>query len=847
MSVSFWKLAGLPRLTVVLPLVLLAMTGTMLTSVAQPEAPADGVNLLRPADTSSPRDTLRSFLTLSDELIQEWRAGGSIAHMYVLLRGLGETLDFSSTAYGAASTEQIRRILMLREVLDRIELPAFGDVPGDDEIAAADIAEWTLPNTRIRIAREADGVQAGEYLFSAATVDDLDLFYRRIRQLPYKRGARGVLEDWLASGAQAAVIQRELVIRLEGIDASSPRKTLEAFMKNVNDAYRIANDAEAALTASPPEIALKEAREANRRAGSLLRRAGSTLDLSRVPQAQRDDVAVEASLMLKEVLDRLVLPPIESVPDTAEVLATDTTAGPFRWRFPGTKIEIEQVLEGERAGDFLFDKDTVAKIEDIYARLKDLPIRDEASFRSGSEYRSADTSPGFYERYISTPGNLVPSSNLIGRLVQGLPAGFQRLYSGQTVWQWISLVAVALATGALGYLAFRGTRAVGQFMHRPVNRWIAVLAPVIPALLIQVATDFVDEDLGFTGDPLMTVRTAARILVLLLYAWAVWRLFAALAATIIASLRVSSERGVDASLVRIISGLFGIVAATAVVVAGLRDLGIDALPLVAGLGIGGLAVALAIRPTLENLIGGLILFTDKPVRVGDFCRLGGMSGTIENIGVRSTQIRALDRTLISIPNAKLADMEIINYAHCDRMLITATIGLRFETTPDQMRYLLVKIREMLHAHPAIDRETVRVRYGGPAASSRDVNLRIYALTHDWNEFFAIKEDVFLRIADLVEEAGTGYAFPSQTLYMTRDQGLDEDRAGSALEQVEGWRNSGDLPFPRLRPARMDELEKTLDYPPKGSTEAIQTEALSAEKAEPLSTRELSDEEGEPKR
>jgi MscS family membrane protein len=226
------------------------------------------------------------------------------------------------------------------------------------------------------------------------------------------------------------------------------------------------------------------------------------------------------------------------------------------------------------------------------------------------------------------------------------------------------------------------------------------------------------------------------------------------------------------------------------------------------------------------------------VRVGDFCSFGDHMGTIEEIGLRSTRVRALDRTLVSIPNARFADLEIINWAKCDQMLINATIGLRFETTPDQMRYALAKIREMLHAHPKIDPATIRVRYIGPGASSRDVSVRIYALTREWNEFFAIREDVFLRIDDIVEEAGSGYAFPSQTLYMTRDEGLDRERSEAAVQEVQAWRHSGKLPFPRLAAARMAELGGTLDYPPRGSVDTSSARPTEPE-PQPLSIEPLS--------
>jgi MscS family membrane protein len=716
------------------------------------------LNPLRPVDTSSPRDTLRSFLMITEEAIRKWRGGAPLSVTFPLMRGAAETMDFSSTEYGASWDSQIKRILMLKEILDRIELPPFDQIPDKEEVAASEIAQWTIPNTRIAIARETAGRQAGEFLFSATTVEWLDISYRRAKALPYKPGATGILEEYLLAGSLLAMRQDVVVLRLHGLDLSSPLTTLEGFLDSVNEAYRITTEAEAALKASPPEMTQEEAQEAERQADDLLRRAGSAFDLSRVPAVERDDVAVEAALMLKEVFDRLVLPPVDSMPDRGTVSVAVANNVSYRWRLVGTEIDIERILEGERHGDFLFDADTVDRIADIYKRLRDLPYRaeDTAQVTSESEHRSVATSPGFYDAYISTPGHLVPSASALGRLVDGLPDGLKKSVAGQTLWQWIGLMTSVLAALLASYLVFRVIGAASKGVREPWSHWLTIVSPAAAALFVQIATDFADEYIRLTGGVLVVVRDLGQVTVLFLIAWVVWRVFAAVAETIVA-LQNILLRSIDASLIRIVVGLLGIIVAIGIVVEGLRGLGMDILPLVAGLGVGGLAVALAIRPTLENLIGGIILLIDKPVRVGDYCSFGSMNGTVESIGGRSTQIRCRDRRLISIPNAKFADMEIINWAQCDRILIKAMIGLRFETTQDQLRYVLVKIREMLHAHPMIDRETVRVRYAGPGASSRDLNIEIYALTHDWNEFYTIREDVFLRIEDIIEEAGTGFA------------------------------------------------------------------------------------------
>ncbi len=786
---------------------------------AQDDSALDTINSLRPADSSSPRDTLRSFLELSQELEREMRARGPTTRVALLIRAARETMDFSSTAFGGSTTEQFKRIFALSEILARIELPPLDQIPGDEDVAAQDISEWTIPGTRLRITRETEGLQVGEYLFSALTVDRLDLTYRLIRNQPRKIDGPDTLQWLLERGFDFAADQEKIATRLHGMEASSPLATLEEFMTNMNAAYRIAIEAEDALTASPPRISLEEALDAQRRAENHLQRGGSAFDLSKVPRAQREGVSIEAALLLKEILDRMFLPPIESVPDTPTVAALDGTDTRFGWRIPGSEIEIQRVKEGPRAGKFLFDSDTVQLLPAIYEKLRDLPYRQQAKVKDLPQvWRSPQISPGFHDFYISTPGYLVPSTNVLGRLVQRLPDNWKTLYSGQTLWQWIGLVITLAAAVLAGWLTFRLIARTAGRLGSVAGSWLMILAPILVAYGVTVLTEFIDHDLNFTGEGLTTLLTLGGLTGLFFSAWAVWRFFSAIAATIIDMPRIS-ERGLDASLIRIVAGLLGIVLGTGVIVAGLRDLGVDVVPLLAGLGVGGLAVALAIRPTLENLIGGIILFADKPIRVGDYCSFGGMNGTVESIGVRSTQIRALDRTLISVPNAKFADMELINWAQCDRMLITATIGLRYETVDDQLRNVLVKIREMLHAHPRVDRETVRVRFAGYGASSLDLGVRIYALTRDWNDFHAIREDVFFRIKGIVEASGTGFAFPSQTLYLGRDDGLDRDLTDQSVREVDDWRRQGDLPFPRLRQQRMDELQGTLDYPPRGSAEA----------------------------
>ncbi|WP_371357634.1 mechanosensitive ion channel family protein, partial [Hydrocoleum sp. CS-953] len=237
----------------------------------------------------------------------------------------------------------------------------------------------------------------------------------------------------------------------------------------------------------------------------------------------------------------------------------------------------------------------------------------------------------------------------------------------------------------------------------------------------------------------------------------------ALAETIIASPKINPQ-SLDASLIRTVFRLLGLSAGTITLILGIERVGISIIPIIAGVGIGGLALALAARPTLENLIAGLILIADRPVKVGEYCRFGDEEGTILEIGLRSTRILSINGDLISIPNSQFSELKLANKSRRDRILLRHTIGLRYETTSDQLRFVLAKFREMILAHPKLLEEGARVRLIKYNDYSRDVEIFVYVDTGKLPEFLAIQEDVLLRVDDIVESSGTGFAFPSQTNY-----------------------------------------------------------------------------------
>jgi MscS family membrane protein len=355
--------------------------------------------------------------------------------------------------------------------------------------------------------------------------------------------------------------------------------------------------------------------------------------------------------------------------------------------------------------------------------------------------------------------------------------------------------------------------------ERPFLQALARLAlPVIILAAVPAVAYLTLAQINIIGGVGIAIELVATATIYLASAWISWRIAPVIAEAIITSPQIAPE-SIDAHLIRICARLLGIFGGAVLLAIGADRLGVPLYGIVAGLGVGGLALALSAQPTIENLIGGLSLFADKPIGVGDFGRYGDSLGTVEAIGLRSTRIRGTDRTLTTIPNATLSKMPIVNFAQRDRMLIQTVIGVRYETSSDQLRFVLATLREMLLGHPRIDPDSARVRFIGFGASSLDIEVFAYAMTRNTPEFLSIREDVFLRVIDIIEQSGAAIAFPSQTLYLMRDGGLDDGKARAAESQVRQWREEDRLPFPNFSPDQVCQIRGSLIYPPPGSTES----------------------------
>lgn len=517
-------------------------------------------------------------------------------------------------------------------------------------------------------------------------------------------------------------------------------------------------------------------------------RAAAYLDLRRVRPSERATTGPELARELSVVLDR-----------TLWVDVGDVTADPGG--APDDGVPKDQDLVGSiQSSDGVVD-----------VLLQRVPREDgERIWKIAPA--TIEGVPALYEEFG------------YGRLGEILPqAFFDWSLLAIQLWQWVGLVlllALAALITWLGSLVLVRVstpllRRAGGGADVPVLRHVQTPARMVALVLLFAALRRV---LALAKRVDLTLHAIESALVIFAATWVLLRLVDAACERISVHLRTRGQYGVM-PLVRPTRRSVKMIVVVLAAIVALDNLGFNVTALVAGLGVGGIAVALAAQKSLENLFGAITLFSDQPVRVGNFCGFEGRVGTVEEIGLRSTRIRTLDRTLVAIPNAQFAGMQLENYDARDKIWFHPTLRLRCDTTPDQVRWLLVEVRRMLYAHPKVDPDPARIRFVGFGESSLDLEVFAYVATASFDEYLEVAEDLNLRIMDLVAKAGTAFALPAQSSFVETSVGIDRERARQVTSEVEGWRARGELFLPSFPREQVHRLADTLDYPPAGSPAA----------------------------
>ena len=504
---------------------------------------------------------------------------------------------------------------------------------------------------------------------------------------------------------------------------ASPRATLEGFRSNVSRASSLLMSAYHQNKLEPGLFWSQGVTDKVTEAEALLARAARALDLRDIPPVELDHRSLEATLLLNEILERLPLPDPGAIPGDAEVAAQPMAA----WSVPGFDIRIVRMTDGPRAGEYLFSRETVASLDGFY-RL----IRKQPNIQPGL----AD----FYDFFSQSPGHLLPP-RWYG-IIEALPDFWKTKLADQAIWQWIGL-GLVLGLAALAVLAVWRVARRGAPGGSAVTSLLAsVVLPGTVAVTALIVRYMANDQINLTGDVNDAVSEIALGVAYLAAIWGILTFSNALAG----ELTFPKSRSIDAHLARAAVRIAGIATALALLVYGASYLGIPLAGVLAGLGVGGLAVALAAKPTIENFIGGLILFADRPVRVGDLCRFGTLEGRVEEIGLRSTRIRGLDRTMISIPNATFVNLNIINLTNRDRMPYDRTVGLS-ATQSAAISQEIETFRALVAEHPNVEADSVKVRLREGQEETAKVEICALLKTSDWDEFLRVQQAIDLMLRD----------------------------------------------------------------------------------------------------
>jgi small-conductance mechanosensitive channel len=514
-------------------------------------------------------------------------------------------------------------------------------------------------------------------------------------------------------------------------DTSSPRDTLTSFLKS-GDEFLTEWDSDGVVDA-----------------GTFLRWARGCLDLSDVPPRRRWNVESETVLLLREILDRIGTPDLAKVPGDLELATTPLT----KWVVPNTEITIERVREGPRKGDFLFNPETIRHAKEFYKRSRHLP------YLPGVE-RDID----LYEVYIFTPGRgLDPAWSEVLPIWAGLP------FLDQALWQWVGMVVILIIGSIAIFFGFGWGRRIDKHRSSRVFR-IGEIATTCLALGVVLAADLLlDAYINITGAVLRVTQDALILTVYALFGWLTILVVSRIPDAIIASRGFDHARG-QFHILRLGFRLLTFIILTVLIIEVAAELGLPAYSVITGIGLGGIAFALAARDTAANLIGSIIIMWDRPFRVGDWVVVGDKEGRVEDIGFRSTRIRTFYNSLLFVPNSDTVNATVDNMDRRSYRRTVAKIPIAYDTPASKIEAFIEGIKKIIRANPVAWQDNFHVVLHEIGEHSLQIMLYFFVRVPDWSSELVERQRVFLEVLRLAEAAEIRLVFPNQTIQVELFQG-----------------------------------------------------------------------------
>lgn len=482
--------------------------------------------------------------------------------------------------------------------------------------------------------------------------------------------------------------------------------------------------------------------------------AVTTLDISQVSTLVQHERGRDLAWMLLEIMDRTRLVKVEHLPSR-------TTGNPYVFQqYKSGTVRVSRVADGR----WLFDRETVAKLPAILDEL-------------AGKAKVVGKDKAVDEAYL--PLHL--------RIRAKLPKKLKRADFLLENWQWLGILAIIVVGVVLDKLVSLLLRFVVRIWRsrakREEFREISedILRPL--ALMMMAVVWWVGINLlGLPEEAMLILLVAVKFLAGVSGVWAAYRLVDLLGAYLLSRAHRTDSK-LDDVLFPLIPRSLKIFVTVVGVIFVAENLNLDISSLLAGLGLGGLAFALAAKDMVQNLFGSITILLDRTFSVGDWIVVGDVEGTVEGIGFRSTRVRTFYNSLITMPNSRFITAEVDNMGARRYRRLKCKLSLTYATPPDKIEAYCEGVRELVRQHPYMRKDYFHVYFNEFAGSSLDVLVYVFWETPDWSTELRERHRFLLDCLRLAHRLGVDFAFPTQTLYLKQE---DEPPPPPEISQAEAF-------------------------------------------------------------
>ena len=538
------------------------------------------------------------------------------------------------------------------------------------------------------------------------------------------------------------VLSAALPAPMPPVDTSSPRSTLFGFISRMDERYSEVFGptgfvttylASNALFMDPATTQLQMSRIHKSR-----EMTAKYLNLGHIPIAVLKQQSWRLTIQLKEILDRMSLPDPASVPDSAAMQSM-----PYKkWKLPDSDLTIALVESGPRAGEYLFSQETVDQIPSIFNALKQEP------YYGGQGHGVYDTifmKPAGFALFLA---KLVPSRWFL----EGDPWTNRPLF-GEPIWRWFALALLFGLMGGFYWATLRLSERLSQQKKLAGLPW--TLLPTMSLLLMVPACDHIlDEILLITPRVYFVLTEGLWGLNYLALATLVWGLCRWLTEWVIKLERIKAD-STDSQLLRLGSRLVALSIVIAILIEGANRIGLPSYSIMAGLGIGGLAVALAGQQALANLLGSLIIMFEKPFRIGHTIKTGSLEGQVENIGFRTTQLRTGDGTALIVPSSELIRTPIENLTLRKHWRVKKSLKVGLSTSLEALSAFKQGIEALLLANPSVHEKSIRISLAEILAEGLEIRIEFKLEAKNATEQLRQSDAILMQIIELARSSNIG--------------------------------------------------------------------------------------------